>query len=76
MATIYVFVGVWAVLALVTVTVVLRRARRIERLTDSEIAEARRLTERGICFDCGGPILGIRQDKRLFDQCDRCSDPG
>ncbi|MDR3466647.1 MAG: hypothetical protein P4M07_11940 [Xanthobacteraceae bacterium] len=75
MSTVYLVVAVWAILALTLIPQALRRARRVERMTDAEIADARRLSERGICYDCGAPILDLRREKRIFDQCGACRGP-
>jgi hypothetical protein len=72
MAMIYIGIAVFVLSALVLVPQALHRAHRIERLTSDDVARARELTERNICYDCGGPILGVRQEKRLFDLCEKC----
>lgn len=72
MAVIYIGIAVLVVCALVLIPQALHRARRFERLTSDDIARARELTERNICYDCGGSILGVRQEKRLFDRCEKC----
>ena len=68
----YVVIAALGLCALVLIPPALLRARRFDRLTSDDVAKARELTERNICYDCGGPILGIRQEKRLFDQCEKC----
>jgi NADH:ubiquinone oxidoreductase subunit 3 (subunit A) len=75
MIIIYIAAAVWALCALVLIPQAIHRARRVERLTSDEIANARRLTERDICYDCGAPILGSRREKRIFDQCGACRGP-